>query len=125
MMLTLVMADNLVLLFVGWEGVGLCSYLLIGFWYQDTEKAFAGRKAFITNRIGDFGFLIGIILLVLLLGATERMGRETALGRTNFQDIGRARAWVSALHEQGPLNVEVLREWAYRMPPRTRGPGRA
>ncbi|MGZ6029211.1 MAG: proton-conducting transporter transmembrane domain-containing protein, partial [Myxococcaceae bacterium] len=46
MMLTLVMADNLVLLFVGWEGVGLCSYLLIGFWYRDTDKAFAGRKAF-------------------------------------------------------------------------------
>ena len=75
MMLTLVMADNLVLLFVGWEGVGLCSYLLIGFWYQDTEKAWAGRKAFITNRIGDFGFIIGMFLLTLLLRATESMGR--------------------------------------------------
>jgi len=116
MMLTLVMADNLVLLFVGWEGVGLCSYLLIGFWYQDTEKAYAGRKAMITNRIGDFAFLIGMFVLVLLLGATESMARSGP-GRGNFQDIGRARAWVSALHEQGPLNVEVLREWASRMPP--------
>ena len=59
MMLTLVLADNLVLLFVGWEGVGLCSYLLIGFWYTDTEKAWAGRKAFIVNRIGDFAFILG------------------------------------------------------------------
>ena len=117
MMLTLVLADNLVLLFVGWEGVGLCSYLLIGFWYQDTEKAWAGRKAFIANRIGDFAFIIGMILLVLLLGATEKMGRETALGRTNFTDIGRARAWLTSLHDQGPLNVEVLREWATRIPP--------
>jgi NADH-quinone oxidoreductase subunit L len=116
MMLTLVMADNLVLLFVGWEGVGLCSYLLIGFWYRDTEKAWAGRKAFITNRIGDFAFLIGMFLLVLLVGATEQMGRETALGRSNFTDITRARAWVTTVHDQGPLNIEVLREWALRMP---------
>ncbi|HUM13257.1 MAG TPA: NADH-quinone oxidoreductase subunit L [Myxococcaceae bacterium] len=124
MMLTLVMADNLVLLFVGWEGVGLCSYLLIGFWYQDTEKAFAGRKAFITNRIGDFGFLIGMILLALTLQATEAMGRAGP-GRGNFTDLGPAKAWVAAMHEQGPLNVEVLRGWASRMPPdqgeKTRG----
>ena len=123
MMLTLVMADNLVLLFVGWEGVGLCSYLLIGFWYRDTEKAFAGRKAFITNRIGDFAFIIGMILLVLLLGATEKMGPTH--GRANFQEIGKAKAWLASVHEQGPLNVEVLREWAMRMPPdqgeKTRG----
>ena len=90
MMLTLVMADNLVLLFVGWEGVGLCSYLLIGFWYRDTEKAFAGRKAFITNRIGDFAFIIGMILLVLLLGATEKMGPTH--GRATSSEIGRAKA---------------------------------
>ncbi|HZH04505.1 MAG TPA: proton-conducting transporter membrane subunit, partial [Myxococcaceae bacterium] len=66
MMLTLVLADSLVLLFVGWEGVGLCSYLLIGFWYSDSEKAYAGRKAFVTNRVGDFGVLLGMFLLVLL-----------------------------------------------------------
>ena len=71
MMLTLVMGDNLVLTFVGWEGVGFCSYLLIGFWYTDEAKAWAGRKAFITNRIGDFAFVIGMMLLTLLVGAYE------------------------------------------------------
>ena len=67
-MLLLVMADNLLLLFVGWEGVGLCSYLLIGFWYQDPKNVIAGNKAFIVNRIGDFGFILGIFLLVTELG---------------------------------------------------------
>ncbi|MFQ5904036.1 MAG: proton-conducting transporter membrane subunit, partial [Candidatus Binatia bacterium] len=62
-MLLLVMADNLLLLFVGWEGVGLCSYLLIGFWHQDHTNTIAGNKAFIVNRIGDLGFLLGILLL--------------------------------------------------------------
>jgi NADH-quinone oxidoreductase subunit L len=67
-MLLLVMGNNLPLLFFGWEGVGLCSYLLIGFWYTDTEKANAGKKAFIVNRIGDLGFLIGMFLLFRELG---------------------------------------------------------
>ncbi|MBI2932300.1 MAG: NADH-quinone oxidoreductase subunit L, partial [Planctomycetes bacterium] len=58
-MLVLVLADNLLLMFVGWEGVGLCSYLLIGFWYHDLKNADAGKKAFIVNRIGDFGFILG------------------------------------------------------------------
>lgn len=62
-MLMLVMGDNLLVLFVGWEGVGLCSYLLIGFWYLDDHNARCGQKAFVVNRIGDFGFLIGIFLL--------------------------------------------------------------
>ncbi len=62
-MLTLVLADNLVLMFLGWEGVGLCSYLLIGFWYGDRWNAYCGAKAFVVNRIGDFGFLVGIFLL--------------------------------------------------------------
>jgi NADH-quinone oxidoreductase subunit L len=70
-MLMLVMADNLVLLFLGWEGVGLCSYLLIGFWYSDRWNAYCGSKAFIVNRIGDFGFLIGIFLL---FGAFAKAG---------------------------------------------------
>ncbi|GIW40746.1 MAG: NADH-quinone oxidoreductase subunit L [Candidatus Binatia bacterium] len=68
LMLVLVLADNLPLLFVGWEGVGLCSYLLIGFWYEDPEKARAGRKAFVVNRVGDAGFLLGIFLLFWHLG---------------------------------------------------------
>lgn len=67
MMLNLVMADNLLLLFLGWEGVGLCSYLLIGFWFEDPDKATAGKKAFIVNRIGDFGFLLGMILILVNL----------------------------------------------------------
>jgi NADH-quinone oxidoreductase subunit L len=67
-MMTLVLGDNLVAMFVGWEGVGLCSYLLIGFWFTDEEKAYAGRKAFVVNRIGDFGFLIGIFILFNQIG---------------------------------------------------------
>ena len=67
-MLLLVMGDNLLILFVGWEGVGLCSYLLIGFWYHDPNNTIAGNKAFIVNRIGDFGFVLGIFLLVTELG---------------------------------------------------------
>jgi NADH-quinone oxidoreductase subunit L len=62
-MLVLVLADALPVLFIGWEGVGLCSYLLIGFWYSETANAVAGRKAFIANRIGDAAFLIGMFLL--------------------------------------------------------------
>ena len=62
-MLVLVLGDNLVLMFLGWEGVGLCSYLLIGFWFAKDWNAYCGSKAFIVNRIGDFGFLLGIFLL--------------------------------------------------------------
>ncbi|MGH7786942.1 MAG: NADH-quinone oxidoreductase subunit L [Candidatus Binatia bacterium] len=62
-MLILVLGDNLLLMFVGWEGVGLCSYALIGFWYTDINNASAGSKAFIVNRIGDFGFMLGTFLL--------------------------------------------------------------
>jgi NADH-quinone oxidoreductase subunit L len=62
-MLMLVLGDNLLLMFLGWEGVGVCSYLLIGFWYSDKWNAYCGSKAFIVNRIGDFGFLIGLFLL--------------------------------------------------------------
>ena len=62
-MLALVMADNLLLLYLGWEGVGLCSYLLIGFWFHKKSAADAGKKAFIVNRVGDFGFALGIFLL--------------------------------------------------------------
>ncbi len=63
-MLILVLASNMPLMFVGWEGVGLCSYLLIGFWWENPTYAAAGKKAFIVNRIGDFGVLIGMLLLV-------------------------------------------------------------
>ncbi len=67
-MLLLVLADSLLLMFVGWEGVGLCSYLLISFWFEDEAKAEAGKKAFLANRIGDAGFLIGIFILFAATG---------------------------------------------------------
>jgi len=70
-MLLLVMASNMVLLFVGWEGVGLCSYLLIGFWFEKPSAAAAGQKAFIVNRIGDAGFLLGLLFMFLFVGSTE------------------------------------------------------
>ncbi len=68
-MLILVMGANFFMMFIGWEGVGLCSYLLIGFWFTDKAKASAGMKAFIVNRIGDFGFLTGVLLLFWTLNS--------------------------------------------------------
>ena len=68
-MLTLVLANNYLLMFIGWEGVGLASYLLIGFWFTKDSAASAGKKAFIVNRIGDFGFLIGLFLLIQHFGS--------------------------------------------------------
>src|SRR5437588_5400214 len=62
-MLTLVLANNYLLMFVGWEGVGLCSYLLIGFWFTRKSAVDAGKKAFIVNRVGDFGFIVAIMLI--------------------------------------------------------------
>lgn len=67
-MINLVLADNFLLLFLGWEGVGLCSYLLIAYWFSDEANAIAGKKAFITNRVGDFFFAIGMLLLLTNLG---------------------------------------------------------
>ncbi len=68
MMLNLVLANNFLLMFVGWEGVGLCSYLLIGFWYEKDSASNAGKKAFVVNRVGDFGFILGMFLLFTSLG---------------------------------------------------------
>jgi len=69
-MLNLVMGKNLAVMFVGWEGVGACSYLLIGFWFNDMQKAEAGQKAFVVNRIGDFGFVLGIFMLLAFAGGS-------------------------------------------------------
>jgi NADH-quinone oxidoreductase subunit L len=86
-MLTLVLAGNYLLMFVGWEGVGLASYLLVGFWFTKDSAASAGKKAFIVNRIGDFGFLIALFLLIKHFGSLNfdqvfqgiaPMGAETA-----------------------------------------------
>lgn len=75
-MLVLVLGDNLPILFVGWEGVGLCSYLLIGFWFDSEKNASAGKKAFITNRIGDFGLLVAMAMLLHFTGSLSWSGIE-------------------------------------------------
>src|SRR5947208_15541368 len=67
-MLMLVLANNYALMFVGWEGVGLCSYLLIGFYFHKKSAGDAGNKAFIVNRIGDAGFMLGLLLLLPVIG---------------------------------------------------------
>src|SRR5262249_38149619 len=73
-MLLLVLGDGFMVMFFGWEGVGLCSYLLIGFWYEDYKKATAGMKAFVTNRVGDWGFVVGLMLLFWGLGGSWLQG---------------------------------------------------
>jgi len=80
-MTVLVLAGNALLMFVGWEGVGLASYLLIGFWFQKTSAADAGKKAFIVNRIGDFGFLIGMFLLLANFGTLTFSEIASKLGQ--------------------------------------------
>jgi NADH-quinone oxidoreductase subunit L len=77
-MLTLVLADNFVLMFVGWEGVGLCSYLLIGYYFDKKEAGDAAKKAFITNRIGDWGFVLGIMLTFFVTGSVSFFANPAA-----------------------------------------------
>jgi len=70
-MLTLVLGNNFLVMFVGWEGVGLCSYLLIGYWYEKKSASDAGKKAFITNRVGDWGFILGVFLIYMTFGTFD------------------------------------------------------
>src|SRR6185436_2175747 len=70
-MLVLVMGSNFLMMFVGWEGVGLCSYLLIGYYFEKQEAANASRKAFITNRVGDFGFALAIFGIIATFGSAQ------------------------------------------------------
>ena len=84
-MLILVLANNLVLLFVGWEGVGTCSYLLIGFYFHRKSASDAGKKAFIVNRVGDAGFLLGIFLTSALLGTVRFTELGPALAAGHFK----------------------------------------
>ena len=70
-MLILVLGSNYIVMFIGWEGVGLCSYLLIGFWFTNSNYASAAKKAFVMNRIGDLGFLLGVFLLFNTFGSVE------------------------------------------------------
>jgi NADH-quinone oxidoreductase subunit L len=83
-MLLLVMGDNFAIMFFGWEGVGLASYLLIAFWYTDPEKAAAGMKAFVVNRFGDFGFLAGLLLLFWALGGAWQPREGSGLRNTDY-----------------------------------------
>lgn len=86
-MLTLVLGGNYVIMFFGWEGVGLCSYLLIGFWYANKEYGYAARKAFIMNRIGDLGLLIGIFILFNTFGTTDYQTVFSGAASTNKATI--------------------------------------
>jgi NADH-quinone oxidoreductase subunit L len=95
-MLVLVLAANFVVMFVGWEGVGLCSYLLIGFWYEKKSASDAGKKAFIVNRIGDYGFLLGVLMIF------------TRFGTLDFQNVARSVAQYDAERGFGPMSLITL-----------------
>jgi NADH-quinone oxidoreductase subunit L len=95
-MLVLVLGSNFVVMFVGWEGVGLCSYLLIGFWYQKKSASDAGKKAFIVNRIGDFGFILGVFLIFVRFGTLE------------FSEVARAVSELSSETAFGTLSLTTL-----------------
>ncbi|GAB4172824.1 MAG: NADH-quinone oxidoreductase subunit L [Calditrichia bacterium] len=109
-MLLLVMGNNLLLLYLGWEGVGLCSYLLIGFWYHKPSAAKAGMKAFITNRIGDVGFAIGIFLIFTTIGSimyTDIFNNATELASAGIITVTLLMLFVGATGKsaQFPLYV--------------------
>ena len=91
-MITLVVGSNLLVMFIGWEGVGLCSYLLIGFWYKNQEYNDAAKKAFIMNRIGDLGLLIGIFILGHLFSTLDYATLKTAISTATNLDL----YWLSA-----------------------------
>jgi len=94
-MLNLVLADNFLLMFLGWEGVGLCSYLLIGFWYEKKSTGDAAKKAFIVNRIGDFGFLLGMLLLFTTFGS---LNFNSVFNAASLLSVGNTTAvWITML----------------------------
>ncbi len=95
-MLVLVLGANFLVMFVGWEGVGLCSYLLIGFWYRKKAAADAGKKAFIVNRIGDFGFILGVLAVFVRFGSVD------------FQEIARAASAVAPETTFGAVSLITL-----------------
>src|SRR5512137_2330640 len=95
-MLVLVLANNYLLMFLGWEGVGLCSYLLIGFWYTKQSASDAGKKAFVVNRVGDFGFLLGMFMVWAQFGSLD------------FQDVARQAGQVPPEAAFGALSLATL-----------------
>ena len=112
-MLTLVLGDNFVLMFVGWEGVGLCSYLLIGYYFDRKEAGDAAKKAFITNRIGDWGFVMGIMLTFMLTGSVSFFSNPTAGGAAHsafqyFATQGADPFTWNAIFAGGATSIAVL-----------------
>jgi NADH-quinone oxidoreductase subunit L len=95
-MLVLVLGANFLVMFVGWEGVGLCSYLLIGFWYRKKSASDAGKKAFIVNRIGDFGFILGVLAIFVRFGTLD------------FQEVAHAAASVAPEASFGAVSIITL-----------------
>jgi NADH-quinone oxidoreductase subunit L len=95
-MLVLVLGSNFLVMFVGWEGVGLCSYLLIGFWYQKKSAADAGKKAFIVNRIGDWGFILGVLLIF------------TRFSTLDFQELAASVSRLSPEQSFGTVSIITL-----------------
>src|SRR5471032_2373191 len=83
-MLMLVLGNNFLVMFVGWEGVGLCSYLLIGYWYEKKSAADAGKKAFITNRVGDWGFVLGVFLIYMTFGTLDFRAVQMPIEHVHF-----------------------------------------
>ena len=86
-MLMLVLGNNFLVMFVGWEGVGLCSYLLIGYWYEKKSAGDAGKKAFITNRVGDWGFVLGVFLIYMTFGTVDFRAVQNAAASLPFETV--------------------------------------
>src|SRR5215472_4169461 len=86
-MLMLVLGDNFLVMFVGWEGVGLCSYLLIGYWYEKKSASDAGKKAFITNRVGDWGFILGVFLIFVTFGSLDFRAVQNAAAAMPVESV--------------------------------------
>src|SRR5947199_1923926 len=112
-MLTLVLADNFLLMFVGWEGVGLCSYLLIGYYIDRKEAGDAAKKAFITNRVGDWGFVLGIMLTFFMTGSVSFFANpaagETARTALSFFKTAPVDPFTAgAIFDGGATSIAVL-----------------
>jgi len=95
-MLILVLGANFPVMFVGWEGVGLCSYLLIGYWFKKKSAADAGKKAFVVNRVGDFGFILGMLLIFVTYGSLD------------FQEVASRVAGVGIETSMGVITIATL-----------------
>src|SRR5206468_135851 len=120
-MLVLILGANYPVMFVGWEGVGLCSYLLIGYWFSEKANADAGKKAFIVNRIGDYGFLVAMFLLFANLGTLDFVPLRTAVAALAYGGARRNHRLEAIGHQEG---ARVLHGLAARLHVRRRGSGR-